>query len=605
MPKIWAWFFISLKVRDVMKKNKEKKNTTMIGGQALMEGVMMRGATCMAMAVRESGGEILLETSRFPAKKRWYKKVPIIRGMVAFVSSMVSGVSTLMRSAEVIAPEEETPGKVAMTIAVILGVVFAVGLFILLPSFLNSLLFDKLLKVGILLSSILEGVLRILIFVGYLFLVSRLKDIKRTFMYHGAEHRTINCYEKGLDMTVENVQSCSTRHNRCGTTFLFFVMIISILVFSFTNWLFGFIGLPSNMFIKMGLRLLLLPLVAGLSYELLKGLAALPDNWFVNILRAPGLALQRLTTYPPTDDMAEVAIKSFMAVYEMDKDASLPTIVFGEFPLKKARSENEKKLESIGAPSAEFDWILCDILKVKRNEISKVKSLDLGQYRALKGMMDRRMTGEPLDYILGYSEFFGLKIIVNNNVLIPRCDTETLAESALKEIGDKAVTVLDLCTGSGALAKVISEKTSAIVTMSDISSAALSVAALNAPNCKIVKSDLFNEIEDSFDFIICNPPYIKTKDIESLDVQVRCYEPMQALDGGEDGLDFYRRIEKEAEGHLNDGGEIFMEIGFDQAKDITEIFGDYLTESIKDLSGQTRVIKAKSKKNRTEINEHK
>ncbi|MDE7395726.1 MAG: DUF1385 domain-containing protein, partial [Clostridiales bacterium] len=222
-------------MKEKKKKDKPCKRS-MIGGQALMEGVMMRGKHSMAMAVRAPDGSIMLETTRLKGA-RWYNKVPIVRGVVSFVQSLISGVTTLMRSAEVSSPDEETPGKGWMAFAVVLGVVLAVGLFILLPSFLNTLLFEKAIKLeahfgkktAILLSSLFEGVLRILIFVLYLFIVSRMRDIRRTFMYHGAEHRTINCYEKGYDMTVEIVQKCSTRHNRCGTTFLFFVMIVSIL----------------------------------------------------------------------------------------------------------------------------------------------------------------------------------------------------------------------------------------------------------------------------------------------------------------------------------------------------------------------------------------
>ena len=204
------------------KKQKQKNvKRTMIGGQALMEGVMMRGSTSMAMAVRSPDGSIMLETSRLKGR-RWYSKVPIVRGVVSFVSSLVTGMGTLMRSAEVSTPDEETPGKGWMAFAVIVGVLLAVGLFILLPGFLGDLLFKELInlkslvgyKTAILLESLFEGILRILIFVLYLLIVSRMKDIRRTFMYHGAEHRTINCFEKGYDMTVENVQKSSTRHNR-------------------------------------------------------------------------------------------------------------------------------------------------------------------------------------------------------------------------------------------------------------------------------------------------------------------------------------------------------------------------------------------------------
>lgn len=586
-------------------ENKKKScGRTMIGGQALMEGVMMRGSNSMAMAVRSPDGNIMLETSRLKGAK-WYNKIPIIRGVASFILSLVTGVTTLLKSAEVSTPEEETPGKGWMALAVVLGVVFAVGLFILLPSFLNSLLFDTLFKVnvlvgdalGVLISSLFEGVLRIVIFVLYLFLVSRMKDIRRTFMYHGAEHRTINCFEKGLPMTVENVQKCSTRHNRCGTTFLFFVMIISILVFSLCNWFMVAVGWGTNMFIKMGIRLLLLPLVAGLSYELLRGLALMPDNWFTNILRAPGLGLQRLTTYPPKDDMAEVALKSFLAVYEMDADPSITTLKFGEYQVNKMRAFGVMMLKSSGLDEreceSEVDWILCSVLSVKRSDISNVKTMNLGQYKRFIEILDRRATHEPLDYILGRSEFYGLKISVNNNVLIPRMETEILCEEAIKLIGDEPLKVLDMCTGSGAIALVVSKNTKAEIVAADISDGALAVAKenLNKTGVTLIKSDMFNEIDGMFDVIVSNPPYIPTSDIALLEGEVKL-QPVIALDGGADGLEFYRKLKEGCINHLKLGGNILMEIGYNQADAVKEIFSqnEFNSRVIKDLDGNDRIV---------------
>lgn len=584
-------------------KNIEKPvKRTMIGGQALMEGVMMRGAKSMAMAVRAPDGSIMMETKRLEGRK-WYSKVPIIRGVASFVSSMVTGVTTLLKSAEVSTPDEETPSKGFMALAVVLGVVFAVGLFILLPSLLNSLLLDKLFKVnavfgervGILLSSIFEGVLRILIFVGYLLLVSRMKDIRRTFMYHGAEHRTINCFEKGYDMTVENVQKCSTRHNRCGTTFLFFVMIISILVFSLCNWLMVAAGWGTNMFIKMGIRIVLLPLVAGLSYELLRGLAMMPDNHFTNALRAPGLALQRLTTYPPDDEMAEVAIKSFLAVYDMDADASIAEVKFGQYLYAPTKKYAVMTLLVAGLEEreafAEADWMFCEIFKCKRGELNKHTFFNLGQYRELNNMLDRRKTGEPLDYILGKSEFFGLSIKVNNSVLIPRMDTEVLVNKAIELIGEGAPSVLDLCTGSGCIALALAKNTSATITASDISEAALNVARSNfeGQNINVIQSDMFEAIDGKFDYIISNPPYIVSEQIDTLATDVKA-QPHMALDGGADGLDFYRKIAECASEHLTENGVILLEIGFEQAASVTALFAPSKTQVIKDLDTNDRVV---------------
>lgn len=595
-----------------MAKNKDKSiRRTMIGGQALLEGVMMRGAKSMAMAVRAPDGSIMVETTRLKGR-RWYNRVPIVRGVVSFVASLVTGMNTLMRSAEVSSPEEETPGKGWMAFAVIIGIVLSVGLFILLPGWLNDLLFGKLVDLyalvgkntAILLESLFEGVLRVLIFVLYLLIVSRMKDIRRTFMYHGAEHRTINCYEKGYEMTVENVQKCSTRHNRCGTTFLFLVMIVSILVFALLRWALSYITLSpgkswsDNRWILTGARLIMLPIVAGLSYELLRGLAKLPDNLFTNILRAPGLALQRLTTYPPEDEMAEVALKSFLTVLAMDGDASIKAVKFGEHPVGEVRRELREGLLAYGLEEreagAEADWIMCAVASVKRNELDSMRLFTHAQYNKAMEFLARRKGGEPLDYILGESEFYGCKVKVTPDVLIPGMETEVLADEAIRRIGEAQARVLDLCTGSGCIALAIAKNTRAEVVAADISDKALEVAAenLQGQNATTVLSDLFASVEGKFDFIVSNPPYIREGEIESLSAEVKA-QPHIALSGGEDGLGIYRRIAEGYREKLNTGGVLLLEIGYDQAAAVCEIFGKANTEVIKDLDGNDRVVVVK------------
>ena len=576
------------------KKPKEKVKRTLIGGQALLEGVMMRGKTAMAMAVRTPEGDIEIETKRLSAKGQWYKKVPIIRGVVAFVASMITGMGALLKSAEVSGEEDETPSGGMMAIAVLIGVVLAVGLFILLPSFLTSLL-ERFVTLHPLLSGLMEGVLRIVIFVLYLFIVSRMKDIRRTFMYHGAEHRTINCYEKGMEMTVENVQKCSTKHNRCGTTFLFFVVILSILVFALTNFLLSLTGLDimQTWYMRLAVRIALLPIVAGLSYELLRGLAALPDNRFTDILRAPGLALQRLTTYPPEDDMAEVALKSFLAVLEMDENAEIPEQNFFEHPYDKVKRELKEELKTNGKPESDFDFLLGNILGLKRGQLFDVTRLDAADYRRLRNAVWRRCGGEPLDYIIGNSDFMGETIAVNENVLCPRPETELLAERALETIGERNIKVLDLCTGSGCIAKVLS-KTNASVTASDFDDGALGVARQNLEGSGVIviKSDMLDGFSGSeFDLIVSNPPYIKSADMEGLDEEVK-REPQVALDGGEDGLKYYKRIaDGISGGALKKGGYMLLEIGYDIGERVRELFAPLFesVEIVKDYGGNDRI----------------
>jgi uncharacterized protein YqhQ len=304
--------------------SEKKENTcfrTSIGGQALIEGVMMRGPKKQAIVVRTADG-LVTKVEDLKLLKDKYPIVgwPFIRGGINFIASMVNGVKALMFSAQYMPEEEqeepskadqwiekhfggEKAEKMIISLAVVIGVGISVGLFILLPTLLAGF-FDKFIESSIL-RNLAEGVLRILIFLGYLWLATKMKDIKRVWMYHGAEHKSIFTYEKGLELTAENARGQSRLHPRCGTSFLFIVMIVSILVFSLASW--------SNVWIRMGLRILLLPVVVGLSYELLR-LAGRHDNLFTRILSAPGKGLQRLTTAEPDDSMLEVALEALKLV---------------------------------------------------------------------------------------------------------------------------------------------------------------------------------------------------------------------------------------------------------------------------------------------------
>jgi release factor-specific protein-(glutamine-N5) methyltransferase len=595
------------------KKPKEKKpktKRTSIGGQALLEGVMMRGVNAMALAVRSPEGDILIDAKRLKGGRRWYARVPVLRGLIAFFASLVSGVKVLVKSASVSAPDEKAPGKGWMGFAVFLGLALGIGLFFVIPWALKSFVLDIYLGHMLLLSVFIEGVIRLVIFILYLFFVSLIKDIRRTFAYHGAEHRTINCFEKNMEMTVENLQKCSTRHNRCGTTFLFFVMVISILVFSLMTWLMSLTPLKasiSNKFlynlVMLLIRLASLPVVAGVSYELLKGLAALPDNWFTTALRAPGLALQRLTTYKPDDEMAEVALAAFLEVYKMDADKTIGDLEFGQFRFKDLREKTFKRLSALGADAdAETDWIFCDVTNLKRSELSSLRLVTNEQFKKIKAVLTRRETGEPLWHILGYCEFFGNRLFINKNALIPRFSTETLCERALEEINGRknGVKVLDLCSGSGAVALTVAKNSTAAVTAADISDAALTVAAnnLEGVSAELIKSDLFGALEGrEFDVIISNPPYIPSADIENLAVEVKSFEPAEALDGGADGLDFYRKIASEAGKYLSKDGCLLLEVGITQAGAVKELLSAGFSgiEIFKDLDGIERVIKAYKK----------
>lgn len=311
-----------------MSEKKCCKKTT-IGGQALIEGIMMLGPEKSAIAVRKPSGEIEMKVEtvkRLSAKNKFFA-LPLIRGIVGLFESLKIGFAAIEYSSSIALEDdaEETSKfeewlekkfgsrvmeKVIMAIAMVLGVALSVGLFIFLPTLLAGF-FSRLVESNIL-RNLLEGVLRIAIFIAYMFAVSRMKDMKRVFSYHGAEHKTIFCYEAGEELTVENVKAFTKEHPRCGTSFMFSVMVISILVFSVVSW--------SNPLIRMALRLLLLPVVVGISYEINRYLGR-HDNFFTRFMRAPGLWFQKFTTFEPDDGMIEIAIAALSEVIPEDGDS--------------------------------------------------------------------------------------------------------------------------------------------------------------------------------------------------------------------------------------------------------------------------------------------
>ena len=287
-----------------------------IGGQAVIEGVMMRNGNDYAVAVRKPDQTIEVKKDQFIGlNARWHtKKIPIIRGVLSFIDSLVLGMSTLTYSASFFEDEEEAEkekdkdGKfdaVFMGLTVALSVVIAVVLFMLTPFFISSL-FGKVIKSPMALA-VIEGLIRIAIFFIYIVAISQMKDIQRVFMYHGAEHKTINCIEHGAELTPENAAKYSRLHKRCGTSFLLIVMVVSIICFMFIR--------VDNMALKIVLRVILVPVIAGFSYEIIQW-AGRSESCLVNIVSKPGLMLQKLTTREPDLEMLEVAIASIEAIYD-------------------------------------------------------------------------------------------------------------------------------------------------------------------------------------------------------------------------------------------------------------------------------------------------
>lgn len=312
-----------------MKNRKKEQHKSKIGGQALIEGVMMKGIYTSAMACRLPDGTIDVETWEEKNGKNapWYRKIPFIRGTFNFVSSLIDGYRCLMKSADKQMTEEEDEENlskfdkwinehlgenvmvVISVISVIFSLVICMGLFKFLPMWISSML-RQFIDSKILLT-IIEGFIKIAIFVGYLAVTSLMKDIRRTYEYHGAEHKTIACYEAGDELTPENVKKYSRFHPRCGTSFIFISLFISIFVFCFISW--------DVMWQRMILQLVLLPVIIGVSYELIR-IAGRHDNAFTRIISAPGLYLQRLTTKEPDEKQMEVAIEAIKPCIPENKE---------------------------------------------------------------------------------------------------------------------------------------------------------------------------------------------------------------------------------------------------------------------------------------------
>ncbi len=610
---------------------KKKVNRTYIGGQAVISGVMMRGKSAMATVVRDDKGELQTEALRVtpPEKRKKIARLPFARGVVNFVVSLVSGMKALMRAADAAftTDEEEKSkgskwvedhlkvslGDILTGISVVLGVIIAVGLFLFLPLYLTDLIAGALPAVSKdamygLWYHLIEGGFRLVIFILYILFTLLFPSLRETYMCHGAEHKTINCYEYGMPLTVENVRTCSRLHDRCGTTFLFLVLIISILVFALAGvplgMLYAYAGISGILerVLSVVIRLLLLPVVAGISYEFLK-LLSYTDSPLVLPLKAPGYLLQKLTTREPTDGMIECAILAFEQVQKMDADPELPEQLFAtETKISKLSEYMMRNFAAHGIDMSDAEWILSLTLDIPRSALSEERIVSRPDCKRILDLTAERLTGRPLWYIFGDTEFYGYTFKVDERVLIPRPETEILvreATSSLKE-GDS---VLDLCTGSGAVAIAVAceaAKDKAVTVVgADISEGALELARenarLNKANVNFVRSDLFENVRGRFNIITANPPYVKSGEMQQLPEDVRNFEPGIALDGGEDGLDFYRRIAKDVPRYMARSGLLILECGEDQARDVVKIFQTAtrcdFAMVVKDLAGVERVVK--------------
>ncbi len=317
-----------------MKKEKKSVDPRLgiVGGQAVLEGVMMKSGENVSLAVRGADGKISLDNTKSVSLRKKYKicNLPIVRGCVSFVEQMILSMNTLTKSAEMLGIEDEPETKfekwiqekfgdnlmkVVSFLGMVLGLVLGVGLFLMLPTFVTKGV-DSLLNVEIpFLKAVIEGLIRMGIFVLYIWGVSFMSDIRRTYQYHGAEHKSVACFEAGLPLTPENARKCCRFHPRCGTSFIFVMLFISIILNSFLTW--------DNVWVRFGSKLLMLPLIVGIGFEFLMVAGKHSDNFLVKILSAPGLWLQRITTKEPDDDQLEVALTALKHAIPNEFEESL------------------------------------------------------------------------------------------------------------------------------------------------------------------------------------------------------------------------------------------------------------------------------------------
>ncbi len=553
-----------------------------VGGQAIIEGVMMRGAKGLATAVRTPSGEIEVKVKRTTPITKKYKilNIPIIRGAATLIDSLIIGINTLNYSASFFEEDEEESkfdawlknklgdkgaNDLIITLTMMVSFFVAAGLFLGIPTAIASIF--KSIGLSPILLNLIESAIRIAILITYMYFISKLDDIYRIFQYHGAEHKTIFCYEAEEKLTIENVKKFGRLHPRCGTNFLFLTMIVSIILFTLTGW--------GGFWQRLILRIVLMPLVAGITYELIKWLGR-TESKLGKFIAYPGLKLQELTTKEPDDEQLEVAIKSLMAAEGIEYKKTIGELLIdGNKILKEANIDTYiLDVQLLLGKVLGKDKLY--LITNKEEEVSKIKEKEF--YKLINQRKDKM----PIKYILKSAEFMGLEFQVEEGVLIPRGDTEILVEETLKFIkNERKYDICDLCCGSGAIGISIAYlKENTNVDLIDYYEIPEKVTKKNIrkhnldSRANFIKSDLLKEpisMNKKYDILVSNPPYIKDEVIETLMDDVKKYEPHTALSGGEDGLYFYKKIIDDSNKILKDNGVLAFEIGHDQGKEVSDL----------------------------------
>lgn len=578
-----------------------------VGGQAIIEGVMMRGSKGLATAIRTPSGkiEVNLKKTKPITKKYKFLNIPIIRGAVVLVDSLIVGIKTLNYSASFFEEDEEESkfdiwlkeklgdkgaNDLLVTFTMMISLLVAAGLFLGIPTAIASLF--KNTGISSVVLNLIEAAIRIIILITYMFLISKLDDIYRVFQYHGAEHKTIFCYEAEEKLTVENVRKFGRLHPRCGTNFLFLTMLVSVILFSLTGW--------GGFWKRLILRIVLMPIVAGITYELIKWLGR-TESKLGKIIAYPGLKLQELTTKEPDDAQLEVAIESLKAAEGIEYKKKIGELLIDGNKILKEANIDTYILDTQLLLGKVLGKDKLYLITNKEEEVSRFKE------REFYSLIEKRKNKMPISYILKTTEFMGLDLHVEEGVLIPRGDTEVLVEETLKFMDeDKEYEVCDLCCGSGAIGISIAHfRENSKVDLIDYYDVPEKVTKRNivkqklSNRAKFIKSDLLNEViskEKKYDILVSNPPYIREEVIDTLMDDVKDYEPHTALSGGNDGLDFYRRIVDDSDKVLKENGILAFEIGHDQGVEVSNLLiekGYKNVMVVKDLAGLDRVVTGK------------
>ena len=576
-----------------------------MGGQAVIEGVMMRGSKSLATAVRTPKGniEINYKDNRPITKKHPILNIPFLRGFFVLIESMKIGMESLNYSASFLDDEDEEPTKfelwlekklgkrandVIIGFTMIISFIFSIGLFVALPTGIASIF--KNMGASNLALNLIEAFIRISILIGYMYVISKMKDIYRLFQYHGAEHKTIFCYESMEELTVENVRKQPRLHPRCGTNFMFLIMFVSIVIFSCTGW--------GGIVERLLLRIILIPVVTGISYELIKWLGK-SDGKLARIIAYPGLKLQLLTTKEPDDSQIEVAIASLKAAEGIeDLNKTIEELI----------NTGTKTLKDNGIDTARLDTelLLGNVIEKERLYLITHKEETIGkdQCDEFFELIEKRRKKMPVKYILNKCEFMGIDLHVEEGVLIPRDDTELLVDEVLKNIlEDDEKQICDLCCGSGAIGiSLACLRKNIKVDLLDYYPIPEKVTLINIEKHNLQgrvsfsKSDLLDvsiKASKKYDIIVSNPPYIEEEEIEKLMDDVQKYEPHTALSGGIDGLDFYRKIVNQSIEVLNENGILAFEIGYNQGKAVKSLMEENNFKDvrvIKDFASLDRII---------------